>query len=57
MYSVMHLFRLTQEEPGLATEVSQKAGAAGITLFTGNKIDKEYRIYLKSHVIYKKIEL
>jgi uncharacterized lipoprotein YddW (UPF0748 family) len=46
LYSGVHLFHLTPEELGLATKVSLKAGAAGITLFPGNKMDEEYWRYI-----------
>jgi len=42
LYSGLHLDQLTPEELGEATRLSLKAGASGITLFTGNKMNDYY---------------
>jgi uncharacterized lipoprotein YddW (UPF0748 family) len=42
LYSGLHLYQLTPEEFGLAADLSVKAGASGIALFTGNKMSEAY---------------
>jgi uncharacterized lipoprotein YddW (UPF0748 family) len=42
LYSGLHLYQLTPEEFGLAINLSVKAGASGIALFTGNKMSESY---------------
>jgi len=50
LYSGVHLYQLTPEELGVATEVSMKAGAAGMTLFPGNLFDEAYFKNMKMHL-------
>lgn len=47
LFSGLHLYQLTPEEFGLAYSLSLKAGASGIVLFTGNKMDDSYWKYIK----------
>ena len=42
LYSGLHLYQLTPEELGLAAGLSVKAGASGLSLFTGNKMSEAY---------------
>jgi uncharacterized lipoprotein YddW (UPF0748 family) len=48
LYSGVHLFQLTPEELGVAADLSLKAGASGLALFTGNKMSEAYGKSLKN---------
>lgn len=43
LYSGLHLSQLTPEELGMAYRLSTDAGAMGVSLFTGNKMNGYYR--------------
>ncbi len=48
LYSGVHLYQLTPEELGVAADLSLKAGASGLALFTGNKMSEAYGKSLKN---------
>lgn len=50
LYSGVHLSQLTPQELGLATNLSLKAGASGIVLFTGNKMSDDYWKYIGKEI-------
>jgi uncharacterized lipoprotein YddW (UPF0748 family) len=50
LYSGLHLSQLTPAELGFAASLSLKAGASGIVLFTGNKMNNDYWKYLEKEV-------
>jgi len=49
-FSGLHLAQLAPKELAQATKLSIKAGASGIVLFTGNKMDEEYWKYLEKEL-------
>jgi hypothetical protein len=49
-YSGLHLSLLTPQELGLATKLSQKAGASGIVLFAGNRLSDDYWKYMEKEL-------
>jgi len=50
LYSGVHLSQLTPQELGLAANLSLKAGASGIVLFTGNKMSDDYWKYIRKEI-------
>ncbi len=50
-YSGLHLAQLTPKELGVATKLSLKAGASGIVVFPGNKMDEAYWRSMKEGLI------